>query len=103
MKPGLMPTVLYCSATECAYNEHERCHAGAITVDGPEPMCDTFFKSNRKGGIEAEGAVGACKNGTCVHNNSFECTAGGIHVSLHQQKPECDTFEPQAQSGNNGN
>jgi hypothetical protein len=93
MKTKVMPNVLFCSVLECAYNDHEKCHAGAITVDGPEPLCDTFFKSQQKGGIdESIGSVGACKNDMCVHNESYECTANGIEVSLHSMKPECDTF-----------
>lgn len=92
MKTRTMPNVLFCSVGECAYNDHEHCHAGSITVDSPEPLCDTFFKSGRKGGIESLGTVGACKNDTCIHNESYECTAKGIEVSLHHTKPECDTF-----------
>ena len=92
MKTSVMPNVLYCSVHECAYNDKEKCHAGAITVDGPEPLCDTYFTSDRKGGIKSQGAVGACKNGLCVHNNAYECTAESIQVSLRMGKPECDTF-----------
>ncbi len=94
MKTKAMPNVLFCNVTECAYNNLEKCHAGGITVDGPEPLCDTFFQSQRKGGVEPLGTVGACKNDVCVHNDSYECTASGIQVSLHSQKPECDTFSP---------
>jgi len=93
MKIQVMPQVLFCSVTECAYNDSEKCHAGAITVDGPEPLCDTYFKSPRKGGINGtSGTVGACKNAICVHNDAYECTAQGIKVSLHVAKAECDTF-----------
>lgn len=93
MKTKVMPDVTFCNVAECAYNDHEKCRAGAITVDGPEPLCDTFFTNSEKGGIEqTNGSVGACKNGTCVHNEHYECTADGIHVSLHDTKPECDTF-----------
>lgn len=88
-----MPNVLYCSVHECAYNEEDSCHAMAITVDSPEPLCDTFFDSGRKGGLkDFTATVGACKNGTCVHNESLECTAAGIKVSKHENKAECDTF-----------
>lgn len=87
-----MPNVLYCSVQECAYNEKEKCHAGAITVDGPEPLCDTFFKNTRKGGAGVIGSVGACKNETCVHNESYECAAPGISVALHKTRPTCTTF-----------
>ncbi len=43
MKTQSMPHVLFCSVFECGYNDYKECHAGAITVDGPEPLCDTFF------------------------------------------------------------
>jgi hypothetical protein len=95
MKNRIMPHVLSCSVLECAYNEQKKCHAAAITVDGPEPMCDTFFKSAKKGGVQEEGAVGACKNRLCAYNESLECTAHGIDVSLHAATPECDTFTPE--------
>lgn len=93
METKVMPHVLFCSVNECAYNDHEKCHAGAITVDSPQPLCDTFFKSSHKGGInETVGSVGACKNDTCVYNESYECAAHGIYVSMHSAYPECDTF-----------
>ncbi len=93
METKILTNVLFCSVTECAYNDHEKCHAGAITVDGPEPLCDTFFKNQHKGGMgESMGIVGACKNQTCIHNESYECTANGIEVSLRSGKPECNTF-----------
>ncbi|MBL8012345.1 MAG: DUF1540 domain-containing protein [Candidatus Omnitrophica bacterium] len=87
-----MPNILFCNVNECAYNGDEKCHAVAITVGGPQPLCDTFFRSGRKGGGEDAGSVGACKNEVCAYNESFECTAYGINVSLHSTKPECDTF-----------
>jgi hypothetical protein len=88
-----MPNVLKCTVEECAYNEHENCHAMAITVDGPDPLCDTYFKTSRKGGVaDIIGAVGACKNGECVHNQAFECAASGIEISRHEANAECDTF-----------
>lgn len=92
MKSNLMPNILFCNVDECAYNDQEKCHAGAITVDGPQPLCDTFFKSGRKGGVDDVGAVGACKNDVCAYNESFECTAHGINVSLRSSHPQCDTF-----------
>ena len=92
---NVMPNVLFCSVSECAYNDHQKCHARAITIDGPEPLCDTFFKNHQKGGIDTlMGSVGACKNGLCVHNESYECTAKGVYVSMHIARPQCDTFSP---------
>ena len=81
-----MPNILSCEVTECAYNNKEECHAGAITVDGPEPLCETFFMHTPKGGIEDIGSVGACKNDVCMYNESLECTASGINISKHEEK-----------------
>lgn len=88
-----MPNVLYCNVNECAYNAEDSCHAMAITVDNQEAMCDTFFNHQPKGGIrELKAGVGACKSDGCVHNRLLECTAPGIKVSRHNNKPACDTF-----------
>ncbi len=88
-----MPKVLFCNVQECAYNEQNACHAAAITVDSPEPLCDTFFQASKKGGMaELTGAVGACKNDTCVYNESFECSASGINVFKHGERAECETY-----------
>jgi len=88
-----MPIVRSCSVMECAYNRETACHAGGITVEGPVPLCGTYFRSQRKGGIQETGTVGACKNDGCVYNDSFECTASAIEVSIHYtDRPECDTF-----------
>ena len=88
-----MPNVLFCNVGDCAYNDHDACHAMAITVDSPEPICDTFFDHEPKGGVqEITASVGACKNDGCVHNESLECTAEGIKISMHDDKAACDTF-----------
>jgi hypothetical protein len=92
MKTKTMPNVRSCSVTECGYNDKQKCHAGAVTVDGPEPLCDTYFRSQHKGGVEATGTVGACKNDACLYNESYECAAPSIDVSLHGSRAECDTF-----------
>lgn len=93
MQTKVMPNVRSCTVLECAYNENEHCHAGAITVDSPEPLCGTYFKSQAKGGLdESTGMVGACKNSVCVHNASLECAASGIDVSWHTDHATCDTF-----------
>jgi hypothetical protein len=90
-----MPMIIDCKMTECAYNTNKKCHAMAITVGGPAPLCDTFIKRGQKGGVqEMNGSVGACKVETCSFNNSLECTAEGIHVGVHADHAECDTFSP---------
>lgn len=93
--PMKMPRVIDCSVTDCAYNSNSMCHAMAITVGSSTPLCDTFFKKERKGGaMDVIGGVGACKVESCKFNDSFECTADGIHVARHADKAECDTFSP---------
>ena len=92
--PMQMPNVLDCSATECSYNTNKACHAAAITVgDSNCAMCDTYFKSSQKGGVQdLTGSVGACKENDCKFNNSLECQASGIHVANHMGHADCATY-----------
>jgi hypothetical protein len=90
-----MPKVIDCEATECIYNKDKKCHTLAITVGDEEPCCDTFYSMSSKGGFqEVNSGVGACKVADCEYNNSFECTASGIHVVMNVDHPDCGTFEP---------
>lgn len=90
-----MPMIIDCNMTECAYNTQKRCHAMAITVGGPEPLCDTFLKRGQKGGVpDMTGGVGACKVTSCSFNQSLECSADAIRVGVHGDHAECDTFAP---------
>ena len=89
-----MPKIIDCSMKECAYNTDKLCHAMAITVGSKSPMCDTFMKRKQKGGMkEMNGSVGACKIDNCTFNQSLECTADGIHVGIHADHAECETFQ----------
>jgi hypothetical protein len=90
-----MPKVLDCLMLDCAYNMTRQCHAMAITVGGGMcPLCDTVIKAEKKGGVaDMTGSVGACKVEDCKFNESLECSAGGIHVALHEQHAECGTFK----------
>ena len=91
----LVPKVLDCNMTDCAYNEDKMCHAVAITVGDLEPVCDTYMKGASKGGIsDAIGGVGACKVNQCLYNDSLECTADGIHVGVRSGHADCTTFTP---------
>jgi hypothetical protein len=52
------------------------------------------MKRDRKGGMkEVTGSVGACKIDNCAFNESLECTADGIHVGIHADHAECETFQ----------
>lgn len=90
-----MPKVVECMMTDCAYNTDKICHAMAITVGGGMcPLCDTAMKAVKKGGVmDMTGTVGACKVENCRFNDSLECGADGIRVTLHQQHAECGTFK----------
>jgi len=90
-----MPMILDCKMIECAYNTKQKCHAMAITVGGPAPLCDTFLKRGQKGGVpDMNGGVGACKVDNCKFNQALECSAEAIHVGSHGDHAECDTFSP---------
>jgi hypothetical protein len=91
-----MPRVQECSVNECAYNTERSCHALAITIgEKPSnPLCDTFFTSQRHGGIkETAAGVGACKSFECSYNKDFECSASSIQVGMKGSQPDCLTFQ----------
>lgn len=90
-----MPSVFECMMEDCAYNTAKKCHAMAITVGGGMcPLCDTAMKAAKKGGVmDTMGAVGACKVEGCQFNDSLECGANGIRVTLHERHAECGTFK----------
>lgn len=89
-----LPMVSECSATGCAYNAEQRCHAKAITVgDDAHPACDTFLPSSVHTHNSAVAGVGACKVSSCKYNADFECTAASVRVGGHQGHPDCLTFE----------
>lgn len=88
-----MPRISKCDVTECSYNRKNECHAMAITVGGLHPICDTFYKSNNKGGVaDMIAGVGACKIETCKFNKSLECSAAGINIGHHSDHADCMTF-----------
>jgi Domain of Unknown Function (DUF1540) len=91
-----MPKIDSCEVSDCSYNKKKQCHALAITVGGPEACapCDTYMHAARKGGdADSIGGVGACKVDSCSFNSSFECSASGIKVELHQGHADCATFK----------
>ena len=88
-----MSAVSECAIAECAYNSNKSCHAIAITIgDGDRPMCDTYFKSSKHGGIKDTAGVGACKVSACLHNTDFECVASSIRVGHEKNRGKCMTF-----------
>jgi hypothetical protein len=91
-----MPTVQKCTVSECSYNTDMGCHALAITVgEGVDPQCDTFYKTDHKGGaMDTTGRVGACKDEACRFNKDLECAApSGINVAIYEGRADCETFE----------
>ena len=88
-----MPMINECSMSDCAYNSDMNCHALAITVGGPSPLCDTYLKSDQKGGDgDSVGAIGACKVGNCMYNTALECSSDNVKIGMHADHAECDTF-----------
>jgi len=91
-----MAKVTECSVGNCAYNSQQTCHAMAITVGEPagDPACDTYFTSDRNGGVmDMTAGVGACKSSACKFNTNFACSASSIMVGMHKGQPDCLTFE----------
>lgn len=89
-----MAEIIDCDARECLYNTNGQCSTFAITVGSTEPCCDTFMNAAGKGGIPGIVAgVGACHMSSCAYNNMFECTAEGIHVSVHDKHADCGTYQ----------
>ncbi|MDG4769587.1 MULTISPECIES: DUF1540 domain-containing protein [Micromonosporaceae] len=92
-----MPRVQECTAVECAYNQHEGCHAFAITIgtEADSASCTTFFDISSKGGLDAVIAqVGACKRADCRFNAELECRAPAIRVGPSRETADCMTYEP---------
>lgn len=89
-----MPYVAECSATECAYNMGERCHARAITIgDGVHPGCDTFLKATvHTQERQHIAGVGACKVTACLHNEDYECCADHVDVGLEDDTVRCMSY-----------
>lgn len=88
-----MPKISKCDVTECSYNKKNECHAMAITIGGLHAICDTFLKTNIKGGVaDMIGGVGACKIDMCKFNKSLECSASVINVGHHSDHADCKTF-----------
>ncbi|MDR3360963.1 MAG: DUF1540 domain-containing protein [Bifidobacteriaceae bacterium] len=91
-----MSKVAECSVTDCAYNQVEACHAGAVTIAGPSGRagCATFIPLTVKGGFTAAtAAVGACQHLECAHNSDLECAAPAIQVGLRgATEADCLTF-----------
>ncbi len=99
-----MTVVADCSAGQCVYNVHNRCHAKAITIGGTmHPACDTYLSSEKHPDLSHTQAlhilagVGACKTIGCKHNQDLQCTASSMRVQTHAAHADCVTFEASAQ------
>jgi hypothetical protein len=89
-----MVKIKECSVLDCAYNKNKQCHTPAITVGGPEPLCDSYITGAQKAGVDnMTGFVGACHVANCQFNKSLECSAGGIAVGIHSAHADCMTFK----------
>ncbi|HPD47779.1 MAG TPA: DUF1540 domain-containing protein [Anaerohalosphaeraceae bacterium] len=87
-------TVQKCDVTDCAYNINNSCCTPAITIgDEVMPRCDTFCRSQSRGGdAGCTASVGACKVSQCMYNESLECQASAISVGYQSDEPMCLTF-----------
>lgn len=94
-----MPVIEECSASECAYNVENLCHARAITVGSSNhPACDTYIAADKPAmhHVHQRGqsaGVGACKVSKCRHNTDLECEAPSIVVRKHSAHADCVTYE----------
>lgn len=92
-----MPEIKTCDVTECAYNNHSRCHALAITIGdaSSSPKCDTFWQAATRGGDASRGGrVGACHMDNCMFNDRLECQKmDGILVGHQGNEPDCLVFK----------
>ena len=91
-----MSKVAECSVADCAYNESDACHAGAVTIAGPSGQADcvTFIPLSVKGGFgQLTAAVGACQQLECTYNADLECGAPAIQVGVRgSTQADCLTF-----------
>ena len=86
--------IIECEASDCSFNQKNKCRAIGINVGGPEPLCDTFINADVMGGIlNAATKVGACKVQSCVHNKLLECGAEKIRVLLVYDQALCGTYQ----------
>ena len=96
-KDKLGARIVGCKAHECSFNHGGNCRTIGINVGGPEPLCDTFIKAEKKGGIlNAMAKVGACKVEACVNNKLLECGAEGISVVISNNQAFCGSYQKQS-------
>ena len=89
-----MPAITECSVEGCGYNEHQGCHAYAITIEKMDSSCSTFIPLPAHGGLDMLVAkVGACQRAECVHNADLICTAEGVRIGAGGGTAHCLTFE----------
>ncbi len=87
-----MPSVSECTVTGCSYNNHNGCHAFAVTVDD-DASCATFIPLDLKGGLaKVVTSVGACQRTDCVFNDKLECTASAIRMGAGHDTASCLSF-----------
>ncbi len=85
-----------CTITNCSFNDHAECHAGAITVAGGEKhaACATFIDTGISGGLpKVVASIGACQRADCVHNDLLMCHAPEVRVGPGADNADCLTYE----------
>lgn len=88
-----MPRVSECTVSGCSYNDHDGCHAFAVTV-GQDTNCATFIPLDVKGGLsKVVSQVGACQRTTCIHNEGLECAATSVRMGAGAEAATCLSYE----------
>ena len=86
--------IIDCQAYECSFNHRGECRAVGINIGGPEPLCDTFIRTESKGGnLSTTAIVGACKVEVCQFNKALECMAEEIQVVMNNDQAICGTYQ----------
>ena len=93
--------MVYCSATDCIYNDNNKCISSSINIEGPsatsdmQTCCDSF--STKKGVISSIKSSMDCTGETkirctsvnCNHNDNYNCTLESIKVDCSCEGCNC--------------
>jgi hypothetical protein len=87
-----MTNISKCSMSTCAYNKDNSCRTPGITV-GPHAECNTYVHASSRGGFDdVKSGVGACTASSCKFNESLECKAGKVDITVDEKHADCKTF-----------
>jgi hypothetical protein len=76
----------------CAYNKDNSCRTPGVTI-GPHAECNTYVHASSRGGFPGvKAGVGACTASSCKYNDSLECKAEKVAVSMDEKHADCQTY-----------